>query len=285
MAKTVNQKVRSAASRWYIWIFPLFAVSICGWLLREYMKEKGPTIQIRFDDASNIQAEKTKIKYRGVIIGTVKKVTLTEDSKDVIAFVTLQKDAVQFAVEGSKFWVVAPKVNLTGISGLETLTTGTYITVVPGNPDGAYKDDFKGIEGATASDSMESSVHFTLESPNLESVSTGDSVTFRGLSLGTVSKISLSKTAQMGIVQLQIQSRYAKLIRTNTIFWRKVGIQAKLGLFGSEIKVNSMESILHGGIELFTPDPPGEVAKPHAKFSLVPAPPKDYEKWNPVLEW
>jgi len=74
------------------------------------------------------------------------------------------------------------------------------------------------------------------------------------------------------------------LVRTNTAFWRKVGIQAKLGLFGSEVKVNSLDSIMRGGIELFTPDPPAPVAKANHKFTLLAAPPKDYEKWNPVLD-
>jgi paraquat-inducible protein B len=285
MAKTVNQTVKSAASRWYIWLFPVFALAICGYLLNEYLKQQGPTIKILFDDASSIQAEKTKVRFRGVNIGSVKKITLSSDSKDVVVYVTLQKDAAQFAVEGSKFWVVAPKVDLTGISGLETLLGGTYITVLPGKPDGDFKDVFKGQEGADPNDSLEAMTHFTLDTPNLESITPGDAVTFRGLNVGSVSKVTLSKTAQMGVVQIQIQNRYTKLIRNNTVFWRKVGIQAKLGLFGADVKVNSIDSILHGGIEFFTPDPPAEIAKPHSKFDLSAAPPKGYEKWNPVLTW
>ncbi len=64
-----------------------------------------------------------------------------------------------------------------------------------------------------------------------------------------------------------------------------MGIQAKLGLFGSEIKVNSLDSIMNGGIELATPNAPAPMAKAMQKFMLENAPPKEYEKWNPKLEF
>nr|BFD68971.1 hypothetical protein HAGR004_39930 [Bdellovibrio sp. HAGR004] len=60
-------------------------------------------------------------------------------------------------------------------------------------------------------------------------------------------------------------------------------MQAKLGLFNSEIKVNSFDSILRGGVELATPDAAGEKAKAGTHFQLLEDAPKDWKKWSPAL--
>lgn len=279
-----KKEVKKARSTWYIWLFPLFAILLAGWLFRGYFKQRGPVIEISFEDASSIQPEKTRVRYRGVTIGVVKEIELADNNKSVVARVQLQRDAEAFAVKGSKFWIVSPKVGIQGITGLETIFEGTYIAVQPGPEDADEELSFNGKLVNDSNESLENTRAFTLESPSLESVSSGDNVTFRGLSIGIVTNVTLSKNGQLGLVQINIQNKYRHLVRTNTVFWRKVGVQAKLGLFGSEIKVNSMDSILHGGVELFTPDPPGEIAKGGTKFALLAAAPKGSEKWNPSLE-
>ncbi len=281
----LRQKIGRVGSTWYLWLFPVFAILISVWLFRDYLGQRGPEIQIIFEDAASLQAEKTKVRFRGVPIGTVKKISITADNKDVVAYIQLQKEAAQFAVAGSKFWIVSPKVNFQGISGLETLLEGTYIAVQPGKPDAEVQEQFKGQMGNDATDSSENLRPFILEAKNAESITTSDIITFRGVNIGTVSKLTLSKSSQKVLIQINIQNKYAKLIRSNTFFWRKVGIQANLGLFNSSVKVNSLDSILHGGIEIFTPEPPGIIAEPSSRFTLSPAAPKDYEKWNPVLEF
>ena len=279
----IEKKTEALKSSWYIWLFPLIAVGICIWLFVAYLKQKGPTIQITFDDASNIQAEKTRVRYRGVTIGVVKRITVADDNNDVIAWVDLDSDAEKFAVEGSKFWVVQPKVNFSGVSGLETIFAGTYIAVQPGKADAITKTEFKGQVNAESNEALENTASYYLDTANAESISVGDSITYRGLVVGTVGKVSLTKAAQSVKIQIHIQYKYMKLIRSKTVFWKKAGIQAKLGLFGSEIKVNSLDSILRGGLEFFNPDMPGEVAKPHSNFNLAASPPKGYEKWNPKI--
>jgi paraquat-inducible protein B len=268
---------------WYMWIFPLAAVAITGWLFYDYFNQRGPTIQIAFDDASGIQVGKTRVRFRGVAVGVVKDVTISPDNREAFIQVTLQKDAANFAVQGSQFWVVLPKVGFQGVSGLETLFEGSYIAVQPGPADAARKTDFKG-HMSMESESVENTRTYFLDAMSGESITVGDSVTFRGIKIGAVTKVSLFKTGQSVSVQINIHNRYEKLIRTNTVFWRKVGIQADLGLFSSQVKVNSLDSILHGGVELSTPDGPGEVAKAQTRFALAHTPPKNWEKWSPSLE-
>ena len=282
MKKKIEHFQRIKAS-WAIGLFPVFALAICGFLFYDYYQKRGPQIRIEFDDASSLTPQKTKVRFRGVTVGSVENITLAEDNRSVIAHITLLRESNHLAVAGSRFWVVEPKVGFQGVSGLETIFEGTYIAVQPGPPDGEPKTEFKGSVGAGASDPLEDTSSYILETRDLGSVNPGDAVTFRGLQIGSITKTTLSKTAQTILIQINIENRYVKLIRTNTVFWRKVAVQAKLGLFNSEIKVNSLDSVLRGGVELFTPDKPGEIAKAAAKFTLLPGPPKDYEKWNPEL--
>lgn len=268
-----------------MWLFPFFAVILTVWLLIDHYQKQGPEIKIYVDDAASLQAGKTEVRFRGVPVGLVKELIISKDNRKVEATVRLQREARQFAVKGSRFWIVSPQVNFQGITGLETILEGTYIAVHPGDPDAEMATEFTAIDAAITTDALENTSVYFLETANAESIGPGDVVTFRGLAVGSVTKVSLNKTSQLVVVQINIENRYVKLVRENTVFWRKAGIQADLGLFGSEVKINSFETVLRGGIDLFTPDAAGPMAKAGARFSLSAAAPKNYEKWNPKLEY
>ena len=285
MKTPIDEKMQSVRTGWYIWLFPAFALIISGWLLVDYLQQRGPVIKILFDDASGIQAGKTKIRFRGVPVGLVRNVYISSENKDVVVEVSLRKDAEQIAVVGSKFELVVPKVDFAGISGLNTLFEGTYIAALPGAIDAEEKFEFKAQLTSGSTDTHDDTSIYILETTNAESVSPGDLITFRGMKVGTITKLSLAKDSRIVHVQINIDNKYVKLIRTNSVFWRKIGVQAKLGLFGSSLKISSMDSLLHGGIDFFTPDNAGDIAKANSHFPLVGTPPKDWEKWNPKLEF
>ena len=280
----VKQNVNTVRRRWYLWLFPLIALGMSTFLFYQYFYDHGPMIKIIFDEASVIQAEKTHLRFRGVDIGTVKAVAISEDHKNVEVSVLLVKGAEQFAVEGSKFWIVSPRVSLQGFTGLDTIFSGPYIETSPGPSSAEPQLVFKGRQDPEAADATENTSVYFIEAVNGESLNAGDSVTYRGLNVGTIGKVGLSKSGQFVEIRLNIQNRYARLIRSNTVFWRKVGVQADLGLFGSKVQVNSLDSIMHGGLEFATPDNAGPMAKARAKFALATEAPKNAGNWKPVLE-
>lgn len=277
-------KIKKNMSAWLIWSVPLLAVLICAYLYLDYLRKIGPEITISFTDASGVETQKTKLKYRGIDVGVVKSVKISDDAKETLIKVRLNKDVEQFAVQGSKFWVVTPKVSLQGVAGLDSLVQGVYLGVLPGKLDGPKEKNFKGTYLGEMTDSLENTSAYLIEADSVESISEGNAITYRGMNIGTVSKITLSKSGQNIVIQINIDNRYTRLIRTNTRFWRKVGVQADVGLFGADIKVNSLESIMRGGIALATPDDRGSQAKALAKFKLEKEAPKDFEKWNPSLQ-
>lgn len=245
-------KIKNFKITWHVWVFPLIAILFSAWFLNRYLDEKGTEIQVLFSDAKSIQPEKTRVYYRGVPVGLVKKITISDDGTRAVCHIALQKTASQFAVEGTQFYLVSPKVGFEGISGLETLISGSYISIEPGKQDNKIKIEFRGELSKVSLDPEENTTVYVLETEHAESIINGDSLFFRGIIVGAIGEVKLGKTSQMILVNINIKNQYAKLIRTNTTFWKKQGIKADLGLFNSKIKINSLDTIMKGGVELAT---------------------------------
>ncbi|HEX2054958.1 MAG TPA: MlaD family protein, partial [Nitrospiraceae bacterium] len=129
----------------FIWIVPIVAAVIGGWLVIKGILERGPTITITFKTAEGLEAGKTKIKYKNVDVGEVKTVKLSEDRQGVVATAEMVKEAKPYLVEDSRFWVVRPRVAGGQVSGLGTLFSGSYIGLDIGKSN-TERRDFIGLE-------------------------------------------------------------------------------------------------------------------------------------------
>lgn len=269
---------------WFLWIFPLFAVLLSGWLLYDYYREKGMVIRILFEDAAGIQTERTTIRFRGVPIGKVREVYISDDRKNVVAEVILRKGAEQFAVSGSKFVLVTPKIGLQGVSGLETVFEGSYISVLPGS--GETRTEFKAQENIASVDPLDDTKPYIVKAKNVESIDVGDPITYRGMKVGSVTRMDLDPDSRRVNMQINVETKFSRIMRANTMIWVKPGVHAKLSLFGgSEITVNSMESIMRGGLEVATPSPAGKLAKAMHAYNLRDNPPEGFTAWSPQLSF
>ena len=270
---------------WHMVVFPILAIAFSGWFLKKYFEDKGKEIIVLFADAKSIQSEKTRLFYRGVPIGIVKEITISSDGTRAVCHISLQKESGKFAVEGSKFYLVTPKLGLEGISGLETLISGSYIAIEPGNLENDIKSEFQGEMSKISVEPEENTTLYIVETDHAESVSPGSSIFYRGVTIGMIGEVILSKSSKTDLINLNIRNRYTRLVRVNTVFWKKQGIKADLGLFGSKIKINSLETILRGGIEIATPNQAGIRAKAGHRFNLSSEEPKELEKekWVPDL--
>ena len=118
-----------------VWLIPLIAALVGGWLAYKTISESGPTITISFEDASGLEAGKTKIKYKSVTVGQVEKIELTS-LQNVTVTVKMAKHAAEHMTENTRFWVVRPRIGMGEISGLETLVSGAYIGIDPRSDSG-----------------------------------------------------------------------------------------------------------------------------------------------------
>ncbi len=136
-------------SRWnfpVVWVVPVVVAIVAGYLVYNRVQEFGPKITIKFKDGSGLKTGQTPLKYRGVPIGEVTAVELSEDQQYVLVTARLQRSSASIAREGSSFWIVCPEVGIGNITGLGTVITGPEIEVLPGTGEG--KREFVGLETA-----------------------------------------------------------------------------------------------------------------------------------------
>src|SRR3954451_6484496 len=118
------------ARRWNIslvWLVPAVAIGIAASMLIRSVYLTGPRVEIEFKSADGVEAGKTEVRYKEVVIGKVVAVALRDDRERVVVVVQLDRSAARFAVEDTTFWVVRPRIGVGGVSGLGTLLSGAYI--------------------------------------------------------------------------------------------------------------------------------------------------------------
>lgn len=215
-------------------------------------QERGIRIDITLTHADGI-APGTPIRYQGIEVGSVKSLELKPDLSAIVASAILTVQPERFAREGSRFWLVQPKLSITGAANLETLVTGKYFEVLPG--EGRSARSFTGEYTAPTQVKKDSGLNLVLVAPRLGSIREGLTVYYREVAVGRVTGARLGETADHVKIFVNIESPYAALVRDGTVFWNASGISVDVGLFqGAKIKTESLESILAGGIAFATPD-------------------------------
>ena len=126
-----------------VWLIPLVAGAIAIWLAYTTLQEKGPKITVMFDNAEGLEAGKTLVKYRNVEVGLVDEVRLSDDLSHIVVTASLDKTMEPHMKEGTRFWIVRPRVGFGGVSGLGTLLSGAYVEFDPGEGQPAH--DFVGL--------------------------------------------------------------------------------------------------------------------------------------------
>src|SRR5260221_3639078 len=120
-----------------IWLVPMVAAAIAGWLGWTALMERGPTITITFESAEGIEAGRTRIMHKNVALGIVESVDLSNDLSHAIVRARMNRTAAPHLTTGTRFWVVRPRLSVGGVSGLGTLVSGAYIEMEPGEGDRA----------------------------------------------------------------------------------------------------------------------------------------------------
>jgi paraquat-inducible protein B len=255
---------------------------MAGYLVFERVREIGPVITIKFKDGSGLRTGLTPIKYRGVSIGQVVGIGLSSDHQYVLATARLQRWAAAMTDEGATFWIVRPEVGLGNITGLSTVITGPEIQMQPGA--GQPRSEFLGLESAPA-ESDHKGLGLSLHCTRLGFIRPHSPIFYRGIEVGTVRNARLSPDATGVDVQVFIPQRYAPLVRSGSKFWKISGVGISGGLFrGVEFKLESLSTLVTGGIEFATPDNAGEPpAGNEAQFVLYDGPQKEWIAWAPRI--
>jgi paraquat-inducible protein B len=283
MSASPTPKLSRAPAFPLIWVVPLIAIAIGGWMGFRELHNRGPEITIDFADGSGVEAGKTVLEYKGVTAGTVESVRLRKGLDGVTVRLRLHKSAAALANVGARFWIVHPEIGFSGVRGLDTLVTGVRLTVLPGS--GPPEEHFIGLEKPPAPDVTDRGRTFILQSDRVGSLTTGAAVFYREFKVGTVETSHLSDDATAVLIRIHLDAPYADLVRTSTKFWNAGGFNFKVSLFGGAVlKDTSLESLVTGGVAFATPDGPLAPAAPNnAEFTLSAEPDKEWLKWSPRI--
>lgn len=252
-----------------VWIIPLVALIVGGWLVYKSINEKGPLITVEFKAAEGLEAGKTRVKYKEVEVGKVKRVQLNDDLSKVIVSLEMGRFMEDHLNENTRFWIVSPRISNSGVSGLSTLISGIHIAMDPDSGEQS-PEHFIGLDQAPEIDSSTQGMRFTLHAETLGSLDTGAPVYYRKLEVGEVIQYELNENGQSVDVEIFINEPYDKLVRTNSRFWNTSGFNVNLSADGITAHLESLTSLISGGIAFDTPLglEIGELAKENDTFSL-----------------
>ena len=247
-------KTRPASNWSAIWVLPLIALIIGGWLGWRAYNETGIQIQVRFESGEGIQANKTEVVYKGMSVGKVKSLKLDDEgsSKGVIASIEMNKDVEPYLRTSTRFWLVKPSVTLAGITGLETLVSGNYVAISPGEGEPVRK--FKALAQEPPLSDAQPGLHLTIKADRLGSLNRGSPVFYKQIKVGQIKSYVLSEDQNTVELKVFIEPTYAKLVRKHTRFWNASGISIDANLSGVKVRSESLASIVAGGIAFATPE-------------------------------
>jgi paraquat-inducible protein B len=252
-----------------VWIIPILAAVVAVGIAVERFLSEGPTITIVFNTAEGIEAGKTVVKYKDVNIGHVTQVQLSEDYSEVVVTAQIDKSAEGLLVEDAKFWVVQPRISLSGISGIGTLLSGNYIGFEAGKSS-SPSNHFEGLEVPPVVTQSEPGKQFNLKAPALGSLGIGSPVYYRLLNVGRVIAYDLVPDGSSVDIKVFVQAPYDRYVTEQTRFWQTSGIDVSLSANGLSLKTQSILSMLIGGIAFETPPFAGDdrPAAAHTVFTL-----------------
>jgi paraquat-inducible protein B len=253
-----------------VWLIPLVALIIGGWLAYKTYSERGPTIEIRFNSAAGLQAGKTKVKYKDVDVGEVISIVVSEDLKHVIVRAELVAGAGKYLRKGTRFWVSRPRVTAGRVSGLETLLSGAFIAIDPVT-EGPSERTFVGLEDPPVFTTSESGTQYTLRSDSSGSLNTGSPVYYRSIQVGQVVGSELDEDGESVSIKIFVAAPNDRLVLTTTRFWNASGVDFRLGADGIEMDTQSILSVVIGGVAFSNPESleeAGEPAPEHQRFPL-----------------
>ena len=262
-----------------VWVIPVIALAVAVYLVWRHMQSIGPEIAIHFDDGSGLRVGQTPLKYRGVQIGEVSGIELSTDRKEAVVKVRLQRTAASVATDGASFWVVRPQVGWNNVTGLGTVLSGPEIQVRPGKGEGEVKREFAGLSAAPIGFDTPG-LKLVLRAERPRGVKLNTPVYYRGVEVGVVQKVDLAPGSTSADVHIVIQQRYAPLVRAGSSFWNTSGINLTGGILkGLEVELESLRSLVSGGIEFATP-PDSERAKAGTVFFLHDKPKNEWLNWS-----
>lgn len=258
--------------RWSsVWVVPLLALIVAGGLVWKHYAGRGPIAYVRFETAESIKAGVTEVRCRSVRVGIIEKVDLADDLLSVVAEVRMDPSSDYLLRQGTRFWVVKPRVSGASISGLSTIVEGAYLELEPGDTN-VPVHHFDGLEEPPVTSTAVPGLRLTLISEDAGSLAAGSPIYYRGFEVGRVERRTLDITNRRIRFDIFIKEEYSSLVSQGTCFWNTSGIDVTAGADGFKVSTPSFQAMLSGGAVFSVPKGgnAGQPVQDGAVFELFP---------------
>ena len=248
--------------------------------------DAGLAITVTFADARGLK-EAMKVSYQEQNVGVINKLVYNENGS-VDALILLNKKGKQLAVPGSKFWFAQSELGLVGSKNITSIIEGGFIASSRGNSDSnEVITKFIAQSIAPALEQLPFGLNLTLIADNLGSVRVGNPILYRQVKVGEVIGVGLSNTADKVNIFINIADTYAPLVTQGSKFWNTSGFKVEAGILaGIDIKSQSIETLLAGGIAFATPEnqePSTSKVDQRNRFTLHDEIDEDWLDWQPKI--
>ncbi len=251
-----------------VWLVPLIAALVGAWIGAKAIRERGQTITIAFRTAEGVEPGKTKIKYKDVEVGEVKTIGFSPDRSQVLVSAEIARPMRSMLVDDTRFWVVRPRVAVSGISGLGTLLSGAYIGVDVGKSDDP-RTEFVGLEVPPVVVGDDPGRHFLLRGLDLGSLDIGSPVYYRRIEVGRVTAFELGADGKAVEVRIFVKAPFDQYVRRQTRFWKATGVDLRFDASGLAADFESLTTLVIGGVAFLTPDDAFQGEPPDPEFTFI----------------
>ena len=275
--------VEPIRGRSWAWILPIAAIALVAYLGVHTWRGQGTVITVRALEGHGLKSG-DPLRYRGITVGDVTGVLLAPDLSSVDFSVRLDPAADRLARTGSRFWIVRPHLSLDSVQGLETIIGARYLEVLPGPEGGEPQAEFIALEEPPIAERIDpEGLEITLESKWRLGLAPGAPLGYRRIQIGSVLSVGLSSDATSVEYRVYVRPPFVQLVREKSRFWDVGGLAINLGMGGLEIEIDSLRSLLVGGIALATPPAGGEPVSTGHRFALHAEPEDEWLEWQPPL--
>ena len=250
-----------------LWLITLACAVIAIVLVVSSVRTKGTRITVHFRDGQGIQVGDSA-RFRGIDVGQVASVSLNEQQDGVDVVIAMSPGAAGLARSGTRFWIERPTISVSEIRGLDTLLSGRFIGVAPGAQGASKAIEFDGLDEAPAGELPEGGLEIVLEAKTRGGLRRGAPILHRGLPVGYIISVALAPDASSVEARAFVSPSYRKLVRENSIFWNASGVDLSVGLGGIKLSVDTLSTIVLGGVSMATPEPAGKHASEGDHFDV-----------------
>lgn len=239
-------------------------------------------IVLNNDSAKGLK-DGTKIFYKGIEVGKIYKATLLDDLKSVKLNAYIYEKYKALCVKDTIFYMVKPKISLDEVSGLDTVIKGSYIEVSKGSSSYS-KNEFNLRDDIPNLSEISKGKKFKLYTTQSTNINEKTKVYYKKREIGIVENVSLSDDSIYTILDIFIYKKYQNLIRENSIFYNVSGIQLDVSLLGADVKMDSVKTLLDGGIGVSTPNDIAPKAFEGYNFELNDEYKEEWREFNPKIK-